>query len=287
MELSPSKASKSLPVAAALSLACATFSENSRAFADERALAPITHAADAEKRFDRSDLQRMESFAHFLAIHESLLPPAPQRARVFHALASDGVFSQLKLHPLERTALESLATTDASTLRFKILTTRAHTKNSFSMRNMFGATETAPSSTPTHASNDLTKEEATLYARALVFCHLISGHLSTTSTNGSKTPTEMYLNAQSVEHHIKLLQVIGALEVTKGVDPATLAAQIGRTYLTKASATISEIDRANIPELNSLSSYTSNVIAYRLFVLASAASTFAMYACARKRITSQ
>jgi hypothetical protein len=136
---------------------------------------------------------------------------------------------------MERAAIEHLATTDAATLSVSILTTRARTKNSFSFRDMFGSVETTTSSSPPLTSDDLTKGEMTQYAHALILCHLISGHIATTSPNGTTKPEEIYLSAQPVEHHVRLLQTIGALELTKSVEPTSMAARIGRTFLTKVS----------------------------------------------------
>lgn len=190
MGLATSTPSTALPVAAAISLACATFGAVERAHADESA---IKTSHTSEQRFSRHDLHRLESFAHFLARNDSWLPPLHERSRIFDLLTVEGVFSSVTPLPLEQAALQHLASTDASTLRFRILSARVRTKDTFSKSDMFGE---APKQVPPqslHLTDQLSKEDARHYGQALAFCHLISGHISIASTNGAIGQEETYL----------------------------------------------------------------------------------------------
>lgn len=284
MNAGPTTASKALPVAAALSLACASFESTARALADEAPnSSPPTKTE--ERRFDRVDLERIEGFARFLTKHEPLLPPPPARPVIFQTLSRDGVLSNLNLHPLEQKALELLAITDADTLRFQIVATRPRVRDTFRSTDMFGPLEkTATPQLPSPPA-DLSKEQRWAYARALNFCHLIAGHLAITTANGDTSAEEAYLNSKPIERHLYLLQTIGALEVTDKVIQGSLASQIGHALLAKATNTITDEDRLHLPQLNELSRYTGNLWAYRAFVLTTGAATFGLYHLVRRRIS--
>ena len=284
MKSHPSTASKALPVAAALSLACASFGNTQRTIAQDAQLTP-PQATSAERRFDRNDLQRLESFSHFLTTHETLLPPLSDRPRIFRTLSTEGVLSHLNLHPLERTALEHLATTDALTLRIRIIATRGRVKDTFQESDMFGSLKKHKAPQTAEPLTHLTKEEMPGYARALAFCHLIAGHLATTSTNGNTSAQERYLNGLPIERHIKLLQTVGALELTEKVAPTTIASRTGRAYLIRVAETITQEDRANVSLLNEISHYKGNVWAYRALVLGMGAAAFGLYHTARRRVS--
>lgn len=284
MQSTPSTTSKTLPLAAALSLACASFGTGLRAFAQDTHTTSSV-ATSGEIQFDRSDLQRIESFAHFLTTHESLLPPLAERPRIFHTLEIEGVLPNLNLHPLERTAVELLATTDADTLRFRIISTRPKVGDTFRSSDMFGPLEKHTKSVTPQALKDPTQDEMSAYARALTLCHLMAGHLALTPTNENARAQEAYLNRQPIQRLAFLLQTIGVLEVTKKVAPTTLASRIGTKHLANVAEAITEEDRANVPHLNDISRHTGNIWAYRALAISVGAAVFALYHATRRRIS--
>jgi len=228
---------------------------------------PPPAAETAETRYDQVLVRQVASFLQLLRANQEALPPLALRPVVFGALAHDGVFEKLPLHPLERSALLHLATSEPALVETTVLATLGRIRHgAFTERDMFAGLKDPVAMREAVPPVRLSREELKWFARMLAVCQFLTGEVALHSPGAKRSKSDLYLSTLPEARRQVLIRCIGACILTGKLPMHTEAHSLGASFIGRTAPSVTKTDLESLPQLELARTYSDREVLARTVI---------------------